>query len=63
MSVITEYIDTFGLVLFSHAKLVFNFKHVFVENHVSVDESETSQKATCVQVVTGNRTGKSDGTE
>ena len=31
------------------------------ENRVSGDEPETSQKATYVQIVTGNRTGKTDG--
>ena len=34
-----------------------------VENNVSGDEPETFQKATYVQVVTGNRIGKIDGTE
>ena len=33
------------------------------KNLVSGDETETSQKATYVQVVTGNRIGKTDGTE
>ena len=34
-----------------------------VEKHVSEDESETSQKATYAQVVTGNRIGNTDGTK
>ena len=34
-----------------------------VENHVSGDEPETSQKATYDQVVTGNLIGKADSTE
>ena len=34
-----------------------------VENHFSGDKSETSQKATYVQVVAGNQIGKTDGTK
>ena len=36
---------------------------MFIENHVSEDEPETSQKATYAQVVTGNQIGNTDGTE
>ena len=33
------------------------------ENHVSGDEPEIEQKVTYAQIVTGNRIGKTDGTE